>query len=432
MSCSKADEASTDLICSMPAIVTDKILKNLPLSIAAKMSILSRTWRRIWLSCNYLVFDEAFWDEFCKSDECFDWQKGSNIISNILCHHKGHIYSIHIVLRPENATHLVDKNMCVSRWLSLISRACPKKIVLINWASEWSTLVFMPSYIFHCTQLTRLKLQCFVLNASPFDFKGFPHLRSLELFYLKFNHGIDMVWSLVAKCPCLISLSLYHCLGMEIINVDAPGIEKLIVRGAFVSLSLKNAPRLRDVSLCSVVSEMNDTETVVATINSLANSYELRCLSIEENLSKFLAAGGINRPLSVAFNHLQRLCLTELKLSDPDVFCFALAMVESCPYIKDLEISTTYDSDAVELTHDYCYDKSDDYKLCSLHTVKITGITGSNAELKLIEFVLAISVVLEKLFFKCEALDAVSELKVLRQLIRFPRASNAQLVCLDE
>ncbi|KAK9690895.1 hypothetical protein RND81_09G161700 [Saponaria officinalis] len=434
MSSSKSDEIGSDLISTMPAIVTDKILKNLPLSVAAKTSILSRTWRRIWLSCNYLVFDEAFWEEFCKLDECFDWQKGSNIISNILFHHNGDIFSIHIVLRPQNAALTVDKNACLSQWLSLLSRNRPKKITLINWAAEWDSLVFTPSYIFRCTELVKLKLQCFVLNAPPFDFKGFPHLRNLELFYLKFNHGIDMLWSLVADCPSLVSLNIYHCLGMEFLDVDAPGLEKLIIRGAFVSLRLKNVPRLLDVSLCSVVSEMNDTETVVATINSLADSYELRSLSIEENLSKLLGAGGINKPLSVAFNHLHRLCLTELILIDSDVFWFTVAMLQSCPFIKDLEISITSndDNDAIELMHEYCND-TDEYKLSRLQTVKITGITGSHAELELIKFVLAISVVLEKLFFKCEALDAVSELKVLRHMIRFPRAStNAQLVCLDE
>ncbi|XP_074313106.1 F-box/FBD/LRR-repeat protein At1g13570-like isoform X6 [Silene latifolia] len=419
-----------DLISSMPAIVTDKILKYLPIAIAAKASILSRTWRHTWLSCHYLAFDGAFWDGFCKLDDSIDWHKGSSIITNVLCHHNGSIQSILLELRPDNADLLVDKNVHLSRWLSLLSRTCPKKITLINWAGEWSNLVIMPSYIFHCTELMKLKLQCFVLNAPPFDFKGFPRLKRLELLFMKFNNGIDMLWSFIAKCPCLVFLRLENCLGMDTLDVDAPRLEKLIIRGTFDSLRLKKVPRLIDVSLGSTKAEMSDTETAVATINSLASSYELQCLAIEGNLSKFLAAGGINKSLPVAFNHLDKLCLTDLILTDTDVFCFTLGMVQSCPFIKDLEISIISTTDGVQDKYEY---HIDDYKLGRLHKVKITGITGTNAELKLIEYVLAISVVLENLFFKCEKLDAVSELRVLRQLIRLPRASTkAQFVCLGE
>ncbi|KAH9602090.1 hypothetical protein KSS87_009721 [Heliosperma pusillum] len=410
-----------DLISNMPAIVTDRILKHLPLAIAAKMSILSTTWRRTWLSCHYLAFDGAFWNGFCKLDKSVDWQKGSGIISNVLCHHNGRIQSILLELRPDNADLLVDKNASLSQWLSLLSRICPRKIVLINWAGKWSHLVIMPSYIFHCTELMKLKLQCFVLNAPPFDFKGFPRLKRLELLFMKFNNGIDMIWSFIAKCPCLVFLRLENCLGMDILDIDAPSLEKLIIRGTFDSLRLKKIPRLIDVSLCSTKSEMSDTETTVATINSLASSYELQCLTIE---------GGINKPLSVAFNHLVKLCLSDLSITDADVFCFTLGMLQSCPFIKDLEISIISADDAVEHKYEYYIN---DYKLGRLHKVKITGITGSNAELKLIEYVLATSVVLEKLFFKCEKLDVFSELKVLRQLIRLPRASTkAQFVCLGE
>ncbi|XP_074310430.1 F-box/FBD/LRR-repeat protein At1g13570-like [Silene latifolia] len=423
-------ETNNDLISTMSVIVTDKILKLLPLTIAAKTSILSRTWRRNWLSCPYLAFDRAFWDGFCKLDDSVNWHKGSNIISNVLCHHNGRIQSIDIDLRLGDADLLVDKSASLSQWLSLLSRTYPRKIVLINWAKEWSDVVIMPSYIFLCTELINLKLDCFILNAPPFDFKGFPHLKCLELLYLKFNNGIDMLWSLIAKCPCLVFLRLENCLGMDILDIDAPSLEKLIIKGAFDSLRLKKVPRLIDVSLCSTKSKMSDTETAVASISSLASSSELQCIVIEGNLSKFLAAGGINKSLPVAFNHLQNLCLTGLILTDTDVFCFTLGMIQSGPFMKNLEISMTSTTDVVPDKYEY---PINDYKLGRLRTVKIMGITGSNAELKLIEYVLAISLVLENLFFKCEKLDAASELKVLRQLIRLPRASaKAQFICLGE
>ncbi|XP_074313096.1 F-box/FBD/LRR-repeat protein At1g13570-like [Silene latifolia] len=422
-------ETNNDLISLMPLIVTDKILKHLPLKIAAKTSILSRTWRRIWLSCPYLKFDEDFWDGLHKADSTTDWQKGSRIISNILCHHIGCVHSFHLELKPSNADLRFDKMVSLSQWLSLLSRTCPRKIALINCAEEWSSLVIMPSYIFHCTELMKLKLMRFVLNAPPFDFKGFPFLKRLELLCIKFNNGIDMLWSLIPKCPCLVSLRLENCLGMDIVDIDAPSLKMLVISGKFGSLRLK-LPRLLCVLLYSTKSEMSDTETAVASINSLASSSELQCLVIEGNLSKLLAGGGINKSLPVAFNHLQKLRLTGLILTDTDVFRFTLGMIQSCPFMKNLEISMTSTTDAVQDKYEY---PINDYKLGRLRTVKIMGITGSNAELKLIEYVLAISLVLENLFFKCEKLDAASELKVLRQLIRLPRASaKAQFICLGE
>ncbi|XP_074314698.1 F-box/LRR-repeat protein 13-like [Silene latifolia] len=220
MASSESLETNNNLITIMPAIVTDKILKYLPFTIAAKTSILSRTWRHIWLSCPYLTFDETFWTGFRKADSTTDWQKESRIISNILLHHNGRIQSFYLVLKPGNADLQVDKNASLSPWLSLLSRTYTKKIALDNWARKWSDLVILPSYIFHCTDLMKLKLQCFVLITPPFDFKGFPHLKRLELLCLKFNNDIDMLWSIIAKCPCLVFLRLEDCLGMDILDVD--------------------------------------------------------------------------------------------------------------------------------------------------------------------------------------------------------------------
>ncbi|XP_074310431.1 F-box/FBD/LRR-repeat protein At1g13570-like [Silene latifolia] len=199
---------------------------------------------------------------------------------------------------------------------------------------------------------------------------------------------------------------------------------------------------------------MKGIQTVVATINSLASSYNLQSLEIGGNLPKFLAVGGINRSLPVAFNRVHRLCLANLELTDSDVFRFTHGMLQSCPVIKDLEISVQVSeseldlenhpnlltalvkiirpSDAVEHSNVHQCNHHYDYELRKLQKVKITGITGSSAELKFIEYVLANSTVLEIMLFKCEKLDAVSELKVLKQLIRFPKASTkAQFVYLE-
>ncbi|XP_021725016.1 F-box/LRR-repeat protein 13-like [Chenopodium quinoa] len=140
---------------------------------------------------------------------------------------------------------------------------------------------------------------------------------------------------------------------------------------------------------------------------------------------KFLAAG-CNNKLTQTFNHLQKLCLTELDLDDFNVFRFTISMVQNCPYIKDLELSITPNKSILQHKFDY----GNNNKLGHLAKAKITGITGSSVELKLIEYVLGISVVLEKLLLKCNDLDSTSELKVMRELLQLPRASTkAKILC---
>ncbi|XP_048491317.1 uncharacterized protein LOC125492663 [Beta vulgaris subsp. vulgaris] len=111
------------------------------------------------------------------------------------------------------------------------------------------------------------------------------------------------------------------------------------------------------------------------------------------------------------------------------MFGFTISILQSCPFIKDLHISLDPNKSAVKHKFDY----NVDYKLGHLLKVEITGITGSSAEFQLIEYVLATSVVLEKLLFQCADLDPSSELKVSRELLQLPRASTkAKLVCLKQ
>lgn len=82
-----------------------------------------------------------------------------------------------------------------------------------------------------------------------------------------------------------------------------------------------------------------------------------------------------------------------------------------------------------EIEHENVYNNNCELK--HLVKVKITGISGSSPELKLIEYLLSIASKLEKLEFEC-CLDPKPELEVTRDLLEFPRASpNAKLICLN-
>lgn len=73
------------------------------------------------------------------------------------------------------------------------------------------------------------------------------------------------------------------------------------------------------------------------------------------------------------------------------------------------------------------------FRLAHLLKAKITGITGSGAELKLIECLLSTAVMLEELLLSRKCIDASSEVKLLHELLQLPRASTkARLVCMKQ
>ncbi|KMT03245.1 hypothetical protein BVRB_8g197900 [Beta vulgaris subsp. vulgaris] len=421
----KFAETTQDMISSVPTEVTDKIMKRLPLKTAAKMSVLSRKWRRNWLSHRYLVFDRDFWKEQRKNGK-IEWHKISVIIiSNILFLHNGPVQVFHLHI-PDGSGDNISLNL--SPWIFFLSRIGVKKISITNWSNR----LIIPSHIYACKELVKLRIEDYVIQIPPCEFKGFAHLRNLELVDVEFKH--ETLKSLIASCPQLKVLVLENnSTGMNNVVIDAPRLEALTIRCAFKSLALENVPCVKSVIVClqsdleeDMEEDFSDIE-IVDAIKVLASSTKLQCLQFEGLMCELLAAAYIAQPFTLAFNHLHRLCLIELELRSFRIFSFTFSMLQSCPFIKDLHISLNSIQDNVQHKFDY----NEDYKLGHLLKVRITGITGSSAEFKLIEYVLATSVVLEKLFVKCAYLNPSSELKVLRELLQLPRASpKAKLVCL--
>ncbi|XP_074274754.1 F-box/FBD/LRR-repeat protein At1g13570-like [Silene latifolia] len=136
------------------------------------------------------------------------------------------------------------------------------------------------------------------------------------------------------------------------------------------------------------------------------------------------------RSPSVTFNHLNELCLSDLNLSKFAHFRYLLSMIKCCPYIKKLDISVIQDS---KYARQHILDFDYNYKLDHLYEVNIEHITGSSAELKLVEYLLAISVVLKNVFFKSVNCDTTElQLKMSKTLMEFPRASpKARLLFLE-
>ncbi|XP_021717896.1 F-box/FBD/LRR-repeat protein At1g13570-like [Chenopodium quinoa] len=369
-------EDKQDLISNLPNNVIDKIIEILPLSDAAKMGVLSRNWRNYWLNLGSLVFDADFSKSQRDDNGKLDWSKYHSIISNILFRHHGHIHTFRLYI-PKDKT-VCEETLNFSPWLSFLSRNGVKKLVLLN---QLVTILPLPSYIFSF-KLEEMTLGYFTLNPPLADFKRFERLWKLVLCEMKFNIDIG---SLIANCPNLARLKLMHCTGINHLAIDAPKLKNLTLKGKLGSLDFKNVPTLVILELAMEGEWDNRLCTQLAdAFKNIATSCKLTFLQIGLSLSKFLAAGGIMRSLPLA--------LTQVTPS------------------KNLDVR-----------HKYSYDNK--FKLDHLLEVEFEGITGSRAEVKLIEYVLSVSNVLENLFILLGKLDYNSAFALGKELNGLERAS---------
>ncbi|XP_074274748.1 F-box/FBD/LRR-repeat protein At1g13570-like [Silene latifolia] len=418
MACSKSAKNKVDYFSNAPDIVIDKILESMPIRMAARTSVLSKQWRHAWLSLEKLNFDAGFW-AVTKDNSNVDWRKGSQIISGILLCHSGPVHEFDLNLPCEAC-------MTYRHWISFLSKNGVRKIVIRNCYLKMA----ITTPIFWCSELVHLELSAFNLNPPPTDFIGFPNLKHLVLAEVKFITQSSFS-SLIGNCRMLETLKLVNWSGMDHIVIDAPSLQTLVLNGDFQSLAFGNLRSLKSISVCLKTMPKNHTTTVatIDAVNLLASSCQLRYIKFDGHLCKLFAAGGNIRSSSVTFNNLHGLCLSNLDLSNFDAFRYLLSMVECCPYIKKLDISVISSQNVGQNIVDFNYN----YKLDHLREVIISGITGSSAELKLVEYLLAISTVLENLFLKCGKLGIDSKLKMSSALMGFPRASpKARLLFLEK
>ncbi|XP_074274726.1 F-box/FBD/LRR-repeat protein At1g13570-like [Silene latifolia] len=420
MACSKSFQRSEDFFSNVLDIVCDRILEHLPICIAAQTSVLSKQWRRAWLSLKKLNFDADFWGAVVRRS---DWQKCSCIISSVLFHHNGPVHDFHLYI-PRN-TNWDGRNL--SQWICFLSKNGVQKIVITN---HYAVVGFVDisSYIFRCSELVYLELiNGFYLNSPPTDFTGFPMLKHLLLENIMFRNQNNFI-TLIGSCKMLVTLKLVDWLGMDHVVIDAPSLQTLILEGDFQSLAFRNVRSLESISLhLNTIREKLQTAKVVNAVNLLASSCQLQSMEFNGLLCKFLAGVGIMNSTSVTFKHLHKLCLSNLNLNDFSVFRYLLSVIDCCPYIKTLDISLISASknqiNPGENVGQRGFDFNYNYKLHHLREVNIKSIMGSTAELKFVEYLFAISVVLENVFFKAGEPGVESELKISKALMALPRAS---------
>lgn len=192
---------AVDRISNMPSNIKDLILERLPIHDAAKMGVLSTTWRDLWVMNPHLVFDTPFFSRLHDEMKRPQPSKSSRIISNILLAHIGPIlnFTFHIPW----CSHLHD---CSDKdiWIKNISNNRVRNLTLKGSPCEPYKI---PSYLFSCLDLTHLNLHHCILN-PPRKFRGFGNLVNVELHYVEIT--ADMSFG-----TQLEKFALHKCIGME-------------------------------------------------------------------------------------------------------------------------------------------------------------------------------------------------------------------------
>lgn len=188
-----------DRISNMPRNIIDLILERLSIHEAAQMGVLSKTWWDIWETNPHLVFDKLFF--MMRSTRNSHPSENSRIISNILFAHNGPILNFNLHIPPRSLfLRCLDKDL----WIKNLSKNRVRNLELIN--SEPFPYQ-IPSSLFSCSDLTRLKLVHCILN-PPRTFEGFSNLVNVQLHRVKIT--ADMSFG-----TQLEELALYNCIGIE-------------------------------------------------------------------------------------------------------------------------------------------------------------------------------------------------------------------------
>ncbi|KAK1374533.1 F-box domain-containing protein [Heracleum sosnowskyi] len=194
-----------DRISNLPGNLIDYILTYLSLRDAARTSMLSKTWRDIWVMRPHLLFDDEFLIQLLlkriKKDKETQISEISRIISGILLAHSGPILEFHLCIHQNLPLHKYPDSIL---WIRNISKNGVRKLNLHN---KGISAYEIPSYFFSCSELTHLTLNNCILN-PPLKFGGFRNLISVKLVHVTITSAMSFGTQ-------LDELDLERCTGIE-------------------------------------------------------------------------------------------------------------------------------------------------------------------------------------------------------------------------
>ncbi|KAK4353366.1 hypothetical protein RND71_028884 [Anisodus tanguticus] len=350
-----------DRLTDLPINVIHQIQEHMSIEDAARMSVLSRTWRYIWASNPKLVFDTKFCTKRTSSNTI-------DIISTILLQHHGSVKTFLVDISVIHSS----QHSVVDRWMLFLSRNGLVDLSLQK-QNSGSAPYKLPSYVYD------VGLERLVLSNSIFrplcSFRGFHKLRQLNLMRVAFE--LDVATSSLWM-PSLEILQFTQCSGLRFLNIYAPKLNCLYLSG---------------------------------------------CGTDALNMGPFMDCGklkvfGIVSREEVSLNRQDKaMKLTDLLSSWPNLSHLILCryFLKSGQRKKgDMEVDVNYFEGPGYGTQ----------RLNNFQALQISNFYGSRAELLFIRFILASAPLLQKVVLLVDTSVSESQsLKISKELMRFPRAS---------
>ncbi|XP_058183596.1 F-box/FBD/LRR-repeat protein At1g13570-like [Rhododendron vialii] len=414
-------QRNLDLISNLPRHIIDCVLSRLPLRDAVRTSILSRKWRGYSATLPHLDFGYQFYLTIKET-----WGRLVNFhyelertISKFFVLHHGPLVKVTLYI-PELSRRVPDTD----QWIDLLSRKNIKELTLDY---RYNRRHLLPRCFFSCLDLTHLELRSTVF-APPPDFNGFRNLITLKFRRVKLK--AYKLESLLHGSPLLQKLILVDCSGFHRIKVSAPNLESFQLQPPrkFKTICFEDVPKLADVTVSTLDTEAGHFAKSSTLLEFLTSLPKLTRLSVNGNLLKLLARDTLPQELPTTVEGLNYLKLNSLDFADFDQISCALCLIRNTPNLNQLEIqaSTTRLTNIPPRKLGYMEAGAPfGCTLNRLQVVKIELLVGFKPELELVEFLLANSPFLEKIYINPE--NSLGQNKVASdmaiELIRSYRSS---------
>ncbi|XP_059290579.1 F-box/FBD/LRR-repeat protein At1g13570-like [Lycium ferocissimum] len=258
-----------DRLTDLPINVIHQIQDHMSIEDAARMSVLSRTWRYIWASNPKLVLDTQFFTKRTPSDII-------DIISTILLQHQGAIKSFLVdISKIHSSQHSV-----VDEWMLPLSRNGLMDLSIEN-QNSGNAPYKLPSCVYGVGLESLVLSNCIFM--PPCSFRGFHKLKRLHLMQVSFE--LDVATSSLWM-PNLEKLSLTLCSGLRFLNIYAPKVLSLTLLACGTDpLNMGPFMDSEKLQIFSIVS-LNRQDKAVKLTDLLSSWPNLSLLITTKNLLK--------------------------------------------------------------------------------------------------------------------------------------------------
>ncbi|WOH05018.1 hypothetical protein DCAR_0624430 [Daucus carota subsp. sativus] len=413
-----------DVISNLPSDLLDLILKQLPIDCVARMSTVSKIWRGKWEMHPHLVFDDFFFDRisqrFSFRNRELELYEFSRTVSSILLGRSGLILKFVLCIPYDlPLRHCSD----IDIWIRNISNKGVREVQLHSRRSSVSYRI--PSYLFSCSDLTRLSISYCILT-PPLMFEGFRNLISVSLVGVK----ITAYTSFGAQ---LRKLYLQSCVGIEHLGRQF----KYYINLTFLSITDSGeidwqwfgCTRKVNVSvlmLCGKAKKIVDLEELVDNMPRIGN------LHLDGSFLKFLESGAAIRRHILTMDALKYLTLDKVGFYDLGQIKNVICLMGISPKLEKLVMNLVRTKSREQMVSSVAQYLQSLYLVGMtfnrLETVEIYVVENS-AELEFIKLLLASSPSLRSMRILNMISDRKEALRISQELMRFPRAStNAEII----